>query len=107
MAAVQATIPFKFRKKTYARAAQRKIYVENLDILTTGELKKTKKFKRHNEDHDCNFESDLLNGKYVYMTIKIPTVLFNYWVSFHYQTETDLLKKYIFCICQIHVLRQK
>lgn len=69
MAAVQATIPFKSRKKTYTRSAKVKGNVENVDILNTGKVTKTKKLKRQNvEDHGCNFESDCHNGKYLHTT---------------------------------------
>lgn len=63
MAAVQATIPFKVRKKTYARSTKSKANAENIDILNTRGLNKTNKLKRRIEDDDCNFKGDLHNGK--------------------------------------------
>lgn len=63
MAAVQATIPFKSRKKTYTRSTKGKANVENVDVLNIGELKKTNKLKRRIKDHDCNSESDFHNGR--------------------------------------------
>lgn len=74
MAAVQATIPFKSRKKTYTRSTKGKANVENVDILNTIELSKRKKLKRHIVDHDCNFKADCHNG--MYMLQKTPITVF-------------------------------
>lgn len=63
MAAVQTTIPFKSRKKAYARNAKGKTNVGNVNIFNTGELRNTNKLKRRIEDRDCIVESDFHNGK--------------------------------------------